>query len=136
MNKYGNKSITKHGIKFVSVMESDFYEHLLQLHDVDSILVQPRFELQTAYAKHGIKVRKIEYIADFQVGNIVYDVKGFTTADFKIKAKIFNYKYPDLILTLITESPQYCKAKYGKWVELEQLKKERKEREKLINKKS
>lgn len=38
------------------------------------------------------------YIADYQIGNIVIDIKGIKTEVFKIKEKLFRCKYQDLCL--------------------------------------
>lgn len=54
-------------------------------------------------------IRDMRYIADFKVtyssGEVVIeDVKGwggYTTPDFKMKKKLFEFKYPELTLTLM-----------------------------------
>ena len=47
----------------------------------------------------GKKIRPISYIADYvyeQDGiKIVEDCKGFRTTEYKIKKKIFMYKFPE-----------------------------------------
>ena len=66
--------------------------------------LQPRFLLQESFKKNGKTFRKIEYIADFMYEEdgkvIVEDVKGMKTDVFKLKRKLFEYKYPDLTLKL------------------------------------
>jgi len=47
-------------------------------------------------------MKEINYIPDFQISNIIIDVKGCATVDFKLKAKMFKYKYPDLQLIVGT----------------------------------
>lgn len=55
--------------------------------------------------KGGKTFRKIEYVADFQYEQdgkiIVEDVKGMETDVFKLKKKLFEYKYKDLELRII-----------------------------------
>lgn len=67
--------------------------------------LQPKFELVPPFTKDGQKYRAIHYIADFDVTysdgtREIIDVKGFQTAVFKIKARMFDYQYPDLTLVL------------------------------------
>lgn len=109
-------------ITFDSKVECEFYQYLLKKHDRKDIIIQPSFELQPKFTKNGIKYRSITYIADFQVDNVVYDVKGFQTAGFKLKAKIFNYLYPFLELELITKCPVKYQILHGdEWVDLKKL---------------
>jgi hypothetical protein len=87
--------------------------------------MQPRYMLQEAFEKNGKKYRRIDYVADFEIHHLdgsieVVDCKGFETTDFKIKKKLFEYKYPHK-LSLVT----YSKIDGG-WIELEQLAKNRK----------
>lgn len=132
MTKYGAKKVIHEGIPFDSAMERDFYIVLQgrkKNGEIKDFELQPKFELLPSFEKNGVKYRSIDYIADFKIihnnGEIVIvDVKGFSTADFKIKAKLFNYKYKEK-LVLISYN------KLDGWVELEQLKKNRKERKKL-----
>jgi hypothetical protein len=93
---------------------------------------QPVFELQPAYRKccghvwrvnpgHGILgamicgvckkkmpvIRAITYSADFRVtyadGHVeIIDVKGFETPEFKRTRKMFEYRFPELTLKIVT----------------------------------
>lgn len=61
---------------------------------------QVTFELQPGYTNNqGKKIRPINYIADFVYSKdgkkIVEDTKGFRTDTYKVKKKIFEYKYPE-----------------------------------------
>jgi len=138
MNKYNNKKCEYNGINFDSQMELKFYLHLLELQKdgiVREIHLQPVYELLGAYEIEGKKVRPINYKADFKViyendYEEVIDIKGFTTADFLIKKKLFEYNY---------KTPLHCITFSGidsGWIKIEDLKKARKERKKLkeINK--
>jgi len=130
--KYGSKKTEIDGIKFDSKAEAKYYEQLKWLQEHKQILFfrkQPRYLLQEAFEKDGKSYRKIEYIADFEVHHLdgtieVVDVKGIETEAFKIKRKLFEKKYPHK-LSLIT----YVK-KYGGWIELDELKKRRREAKK------
>jgi hypothetical protein len=84
-------------------------------------------------ANPGCTIQAIKYIADFVVYNTdgsikVIDVKGQKTVDFKIKEKMFNYRYPEY-------NKLYCVVKYnGQWMEYNEANKLKKSKKK--NKKS
>lgn len=132
-SKYGNKKVVIDGITFHSKNEAKYYMHLKQLHNdgiVQSFEMQVKYELQPSFRKHGKLHRAITYITDFVVtyadGHTeVVDVKGVETTDFKIKKKLFEYRYPELSLKCIT----YSKIDGG-WIELGELKKARQSRKK------
>lgn len=77
--------------------------------------------------------RAIKYIADFYIeyadGSIkVIDVKGIKTADFKIKEKMFKYRYPELPFEcVIWDGPSKAWLEYS---EYEKAKKARKNKKK------
>ncbi|AVO22601.1 DUF1064 domain-containing protein [Aeribacillus composti] len=131
--KYKSKKVEIDGHVFDSKIEAKYYEQLKWLQNNKQILffrLQPRYLLQEAFEKDGKSYRKIEYIADFEVHHLdgsieVVDVKGIETEAFKIKRKLFEKKYPHK-LRLIT----YVK-KYGGWIELDELKKRRKQTKKV-----
>jgi hypothetical protein len=131
-SKYKSKKVEVDGHVFDSKIEAKYYEQLKWLQNNKQILffrLQPRYLLQEAFEKDGKSYRKIEYIADFEVHHLdgtieVVDVKGIETEAFKIKRKLFEKKYPHK-LSLIT----YVK-KYGGWIELDELKKRRREAKK------
>lgn len=135
-NKYNAKKVVVDGITFDSQEESNYYLHLKELKKIGTIKdfeLQPEYELQPKFVNpKGKTVLPINYKADFLVthkdnSQEVIDVKGFETADFKLKKKLFEYKY-DQSLTLITKAPQYLAPL--KWIELDELKRIRKERKK------
>jgi len=103
MNKYYNKRTTIDGYEFDSKAEARRYQQLKILEKAGQIKrleLQPRYLLQESFKKGKKTHRKIEYIADFRyIENkkiIVEDVKGKETDVFKIKRKLFEYKYPDI----------------------------------------
>lgn len=108
MNKYKNKKVQIDMYVFDSIAESRRYKELALLEkagEIENLQLQPKFLLQDSFKKNGKTYRKIEYIADFMYEEkgkvIVEDVKGMETKEFKIKRKLFEYKYPDLELKLI-----------------------------------
>ena len=121
-SKYWAKKTIIDWIKFDSKMEADYYLYLLTKYKKSEIKLQPKFLLQSKYKNNKRKnIREINYIADFQIGNTIIDIKWFETTDFKLKKKMFEYIYNDFHLICIT----YVK-KYWGWIELEELKKLRK----------
>ena len=108
-NKYGNKKTTAGGVTFDSKAEAMYYLGLLadkKKGFVKSIELQPKFELLPKFEKDGVKYSALKYVADFRVlltdgREQIVDVKGVETEVFKIKRKIFEYKYPDLSLVVI-----------------------------------
>lgn len=97
------------GIIFDSTTEANYYEYLkeeLAKGNIVSFELQPEYLLQEGFKKNGKIIRPIKYIGDFLITDntgytYVVDVKGFQTDDFKIKHKMFDYKYPELELRLI-----------------------------------
>lgn len=77
--------------------------------------------------------RAIKYIADFYIeyanGSVkVIDVKGIKTADFKLKEKMFKYRYPELPFEcVIWDGPSKAWLEYS---EYEKAKKARKKKKK------
>ena len=107
-NKYKNKKTIIDGIEFDSKAEAKRFCELRLLEKarkIKDLTLQPCFILQPSFKKNGKTYRKIEYIADFQYEEngkiIIEDVKGMETKEFKIKRKLFEYKYPDLEIKII-----------------------------------
>jgi hypothetical protein len=101
-HKYGAKRTEVDGIKFMSQSEANRYVELKLLErsgQIQNLSLQPRFTLQEGFLNVDTleKERKIEYVADFMYTEnnetIVEDVKGMKTADYKIKRKLFLFKY-------------------------------------------
>ena len=133
MTKYNNKKTVVDGITFDSRDESLYYEALKNMKAnglIKDYKLQPKFELQEAFVKNGKKYRAINYIADFKVINndgsaYIVDIKGILTTEFKIKMKLFNYKYPDIELRLISRSVKFG-DEYGfiNYYKLQELRKQ------------
>ena len=108
MSKYRNKKTVVDNIKFESNLEATRYKELKLLQrakQISNLRLQVPFLLQEGFKKNGKTHRKIEYIADFVYEEngqtIVEDTKGMKTETFKIKQKLFEYKYPDLSIKII-----------------------------------
>ena len=103
MSKYGSKKVTIDGITFDSKAEGRYYEHLQKLKKsglIEDFRMQKPFTLldRFAHPQTGRIVRAITYKADFEVlytdgRTEVVDIKGFLTPEFKIKAKMFMFRY-------------------------------------------
>lgn len=118
-NKYGNKKVEADGYKFDSRLEYRYYLHLMALVQKGFI---KRFEMQVPFTifdayttSGGRKVPAIVYKADFVVhypnGKIeVVDTKGVETADFKIKKKLFDYRYDHEIILMAFDN------RFGGWI--------------------
>ena len=115
MTKYNNKKTIVDGITFDSKDESLYYQALKNMKAnglIKDFELQPKYLLQEAFVKNGKRYRPINYIADFKVINndgsfYIVDIKGILTTEFKIKMKLFNYKYPDIELKLVSRSVKF-----------------------------
>ena len=108
--KFNNEEIIVDGIKFDSKLESERWKYLRlleQAKEIKELRRQVKFELQPSFKKNGITIQSINYIADFTYYDlnkkklIIEDTKGFKTNEYKIKKKLFEYKFPDLEITEI-----------------------------------
>lgn len=106
-SKYRNRKTVVDNIQFDSQKEANFYCELKLLKkagDIKDFGLQEKFELQPGFQKNGKKHRPITYLADFVITyhdgtTEVVDVKAsekFQTDVYKIKKKLFEYKYPGL----------------------------------------
>lgn len=112
--KYHNTKTVADGIKFDSKLEAERYAQLKILERVGVIRglkLQPSFELLPSFRKNGKTWRKTMYKADFRYilcdGDriIIEDVKGSTaviTDVFRLKQKLFEYKYPEFTISIVT----------------------------------
>lgn len=103
-SKYRARKTTVDGIKFDSQKEARRYKELKLLERgkaISDLKLQPKFELIPKQKYQGKTLRKTSYIADFQYYDIkndkviVEDVKGYLTDVYKLKKKMFLYKYGD-----------------------------------------
>jgi hypothetical protein len=106
-NKYKNKKVETNGIIFASVKEYKRYKELKLLEkagEITNLELQKKYELQPKYVNNDGKIiRAIHYIADFVYYDkkknkyIIEDTKGYRTEVYKLKKKMFEYKY-DLVI--------------------------------------
>ena len=112
--KYHNKKAVADGIKFDSKLEAERYAQLKILERagvIRDLELQPEYELIPSFKKDGKTWRKTVYKADFRYilceddRIIIEDVKGSTaviTDVFRIKQKLFEYRYPELTIKIVT----------------------------------
>ena len=101
MNKYNNKKTEYQGLKFASIRERNRYIYLKELEDtgkIHNLQLQKKYELQEKFILNGKTIRAINYICDFyyidQYGKEhIEDTKGMRTETYKIKKKLFQFKY-------------------------------------------
>ena len=137
--KYKANAIFIDDYKFDSMLEADYYLYLLdelQGNRIKGFELKPTFLLQPSFTKNDKRFAQIKYIADFQVttlqgDTLIIDTKGMPTPDFKIKQKLFEYKYPDLSLKVV----KYVKS-YGGWIEYDDWQKQMRQKDKQKKKKT
>lgn len=104
-SKYKAKKTIVNGIEFDSKKEANRYATLLLLEKsgrIKNLKLQPTYELIPKFKKNDKTYRKTTYKADFEYFDtklnktIVEDVKGFKTDIYKLKKKMFEYKYNEL----------------------------------------
>ena len=112
--KYHNTKTVLDGIKFDSKLEAKRYGQLKILERagvIRDLELQPSFELIPSFRKNGKTWRRTLYKADFRYilaeddSYIIEDVKGSTsviTDVFRLKQKLFEYKYPELTIKIVT----------------------------------
>ena len=108
MSKYHNQKTTVKGRTFDSKKEAERFLVLferLNKGEIEKLATQVSFVLIPSYTNaKGEKVKPLKYIADFcyyENGRfIIEDVKGYRTEVYKIKKKLFEYKYKDEGLTI------------------------------------
>lgn len=102
MNKYHNKRVVIDGKVFDSKKEAERYQVLKMLESaniISNLSRQVPFELVPKQKNE----RAVKYIADFMYVEtatgkiIVEDVKGFKTDAYKLKRKLFKYRYPEYV---------------------------------------
>ena len=112
--KYHNKKTVADGIKFDSKLEAERYSQLKMMERagvIRDLELQPEYELIPSFRKNGKTWRRTLYKADFRYilaeddSYIIEDVKGSTaviTDVFRLKQKLFEYKYPELTIKIVT----------------------------------
>lgn len=102
VRKYHNKKVEYDGYIFDSIREKNYYIKLKLLEKAGKIKeleLQKEYELQPSFKLNNKTSRKITYRADFTYKTTeddklhVVDVKGYRTDVYKLKKKLFEYKY-------------------------------------------
>lgn len=111
-SKFGAKPTFIDGVRFPSKLEALRYADLKfqeRAGLIRDLKLQPKFELQPKYTNaNGDKIRAITYVADFSYFDVergcqvVEDAKGVKTEVYKLKKKLFEFKYPDMIIVEVT----------------------------------
>jgi hypothetical protein len=103
--KYYNKKTVVDGITFDSKLEAKRYTELKLLEkagEIKNLVLQPEYELIPKFKKNNKTYRKTTYKADFSYFDnklnkiVVEDTKGFKTEVYKLRKKMFEYKYGEL----------------------------------------
>lgn len=101
-SKYFSKKVIIDGIKFDSKKEGEYYQKLKTLEKegkIKNLELQKEYELQPSFKINNKTRRKTTYRADFSYITTeddkihVVDVKGFRTEVYRLKKKMFEYKY-------------------------------------------
>ena len=102
-SKYHNKKVMYDNYMFDSKKEANYYLKFKIMQDagiIRDLELQKKYVLQKSYQTKTGKIRReISYIADFYYVTTkdnkehVVDVKGFRTDVYKLKKKLFEYKY-------------------------------------------
>ena len=112
--KYHNTKTIADGIKFDSKLEAERYAQLKMMERagvIRDLELQPEYELLPSFRKNGKTWRRTLYKADFRYilaeddSYIIEDVKGSTaviTDVFRLKQKLFEYKYPEYTISIVT----------------------------------
>ena len=112
--KYHNTKTVADGIKFDSKLEAERYAQLKMMERagvIRDLELQPEYELIPSFKKDGKTWRRTVYKADFRYilaeddSYIIEDVKGSTsviTGVFRLKQKLFEYKYPEYTISIVT----------------------------------
>ena len=101
-NKYNNTKVEYKGIRFDSIKEMKHYqllEYLQKIGEIKELKLQVPYELIPKYKINNKTVRKTSYVADFTYITTkddklhIVDTKGFKTDVYRLKKKLFEYKY-------------------------------------------
>lgn len=97
-SKYNARKTVIDGIQFDSAKEAKRYTRLRALEDegkIQHLRLQVPFELLPSFECDGVKYRGMKYVADFVYvrdgKQVVEDVKGVKTQEYKLKKKLMAY---------------------------------------------
>lgn len=102
------------GLRFDSQKEAHRYQELTLLQAagvIRGLVVHPRYELQPAFMREGVKYRAVVYEGDFEYVDCengleqrtCEDVKSPAThtALFEVKRKLFLFRFPGIALRIV-----------------------------------
>lgn len=117
--KYNAQKTIIDWIKFSSKLEARFYEYFKNNKDINILELQPKFLLQPSFKYNWKTIREINYVADFKIEvfwDIYYiDSKWFEESLFKLKHKLWLYKFWNENILLICKSIKEFEEKLEKW---------------------
>lgn len=97
-NKYHAKKTVVDGIEFDSAKEAKRFTKLRAMEEegkIQHLRLQVPFELLPSFECDGVKYRGMSYVADFVYyrdgKQVVEDVKGVKTSEYKLKKKLMAY---------------------------------------------
>lgn len=97
-SKFHAKRTVVDGIEFDSAKEAKRYTKLRAMEEdceIQGLRLQVPFELLPSFECDGVKYRGMKYVADFVYvrdgKQVVEDVKGVKTPEYKIKKKLMAY---------------------------------------------
>lgn len=102
MSKYNSTKIKVDNIEFDSKKEANYYlklKMLLKSGEIKDLELQKEYILQDSFKINKKTRRKITYKPDFSYISTsdnklhIVDVKGFKTEVYKLKKKLFEYKF-------------------------------------------
>lgn len=101
-SRIGKAARTVDGITFASKAEARRYQVLKAREaagEIRDLELQPRFEVLEGFRYRGKQIQPIHYTADFlyREGDelVVEEVKGAETRDFRLRKKLFLWRYGD-----------------------------------------
>lgn len=107
-HKYGATPTRVDGIRFDSKREAERYGELKLLEEageIESLQLQPRFQLMAKATVGREKLRAVVYVGDFAYTEdgrqVVEDVKGVETPIWRLKRNMFLWLYPDIELRVV-----------------------------------
>ncbi len=109
MSKYGNKKIKVDGEEYDSQAEYLYHLHYRereQRGEIRNLKRQVKYVIQPSFKRDGSTIRAITYTVDYDFEeapdwkHVTVVVKGFATEVFKLKRKLFLYRYPEIELRI------------------------------------
>lgn len=141
--KYKAKKTEEDGILFDSKLEANrylYWKEQKKLGLIKDFEMQKVFILQEGFKKNGKTHRPITYVCDFYIiynnGRVeVEDTKGQLTEVFRIKHKMFEYRYPEYVLKLIAyDRVDNCWMDFKEYKKLCKKRKDEKLKDKPVKK--